>query len=152
MVNYWITHTMEQSFRFHLIIRYCHLCLHWNKFHMEPFHVYNLSAKSFMFTVQPRCTQHHFSSFWHGQYIHSLKRKCRFDEIFITGCTESCHNDNFQCSQWWKFHQNDNISISVFVLVIERTLVLSVELACNLICNTINIRPGLLRKGDVKVC
>ena len=40
-----------------------------------------------------------------------LNRKCRhFDEIFITGCTESCQNDNFRCSQWWKFRQNDDIS------------------------------------------
>ena len=47
----------------------------------------------------------------------SLKRKCRhFDEIFITGCTGSCHFDNSQCSQWWKFHQNDNISVSVLSL------------------------------------
>ena len=46
----------------------------------------------------------------------SLKRKCRhFDEIFITGCTGSCHFDNFQCSQWWKFHQNEDISVSVVV-------------------------------------
>ena len=29
-----------------------------------------------------------------------------FDAIFITGCTGSCHFDNFQCSQWWKFHRN----------------------------------------------
>ena len=44
-----------------------------------------------------------------------LKRKCRhFDEIFITGCTGSCHFDNFQCSQWWKFHQNEDISVSVY--------------------------------------
>ena len=44
----------------------------------------------------------------------TLKHKCRhFDEIFITGCTESCQNDNFRCSQWLKFHQNDNISFSV---------------------------------------
>ena len=47
-------------------------------------------------------------------YAHALKRKClHFDEIFITGCTESCQNDNFQCSQWWKFHQNDDIFVSV---------------------------------------
>ena len=40
-----------------------------------------------------------------------LKQKCcNFDEIFITGCTESCHFDNFLCSHWWEFHQNDNIS------------------------------------------
>ena len=42
------------------------------------------------------------------------KRKCHhFDEIFITGCTESCQNDNFQCRQWRKFRQNDDISVSV---------------------------------------
>ena len=45
----------------------------------------------------------------------TLKGKClHFDEIFITGCTESCQNDNFQCSQWWKFRQNDDISLSVY--------------------------------------
>ena len=46
----------------------------------------------------------------------SLKQKCfHFDEIFITGCTGSCQNDIFQCSQWWKFNQND-IFISVFIM------------------------------------
>ena len=39
---------------------------------------------------------------------------CCFDEISITGCTGSCHFDNFQCSQWWKFHQNDDISVSMY--------------------------------------
>ena len=44
----------------------------------------------------------------------TLKRKClHFDEIIITGCTGSCQNDNFQCSQWWKFRQNDDIFVSV---------------------------------------
>ena len=44
----------------------------------------------------------------------TLKRKCHhFDEIFITGGTESCQNDNFQCRQWRKFRQNDDISVSV---------------------------------------
>ena len=38
-----------------------------------------------------------------------------FDEIFITGCARSCQNDNFWCSQWWKFHQNDHISVSMRV-------------------------------------
>ena len=37
-------------------------------------------------------------------YAHALKRKCR-------------HFDNFQCSQWWKFHQNEDISVSVRELV-----------------------------------
>ena len=45
---------------------------------------------------------------------HTLKLEClHFDEIFITGCTGSCQNDNFQCSQWWKFRQND-IFVSVY--------------------------------------
>ena len=47
-------------------------------------------------------------------YPTSLKQKCRhFDEIFITGCTGSCHFDNFQCSQWWTFHQNEDFSVSM---------------------------------------
>ena len=44
----------------------------------------------------------------------TLKRKSlHFDEIFITGCTGSCQNDNFQCSQWLKLRQNDDIFVSV---------------------------------------
>ena len=37
-----------------------------------------------------------------------IRKYCHFDEIFITGCIASCHFDNLQCSQWWKFRQNDN--------------------------------------------
>ena len=52
----------------------------------------------------------------------SLKRKCRhFDENFITGCTGSCHFDNFQCSQWWKFHQNDDMCVSVNMNPVQAT-------------------------------
>ena len=29
--------------------------------------------------------------------------RLHFGEILITGCAESCKNDNFQCSQWWNF-------------------------------------------------
>ena len=48
----------------------------------------------------------------------SIKRKCYyFDEIFVAGCTGSCQNDNFQCSQWRKFRQNDiDVSISMGLL------------------------------------
>ena len=42
----------------------------------------------------------------------ALKRKCQFGEMFITGSTGSCQNDNFLCSKWWKFRQYD-ISVSV---------------------------------------
>ena len=48
---------------------------------------------------------------WHYIDVKSnLKRNCRFDEIVTTGCTGSCHSDNFQCSQWWQFRQN-NMSV-----------------------------------------
>ena len=44
----------------------------------------------------------------------TLKQKNHhFDEIFITGCTESCHFRNFRGSPWQKCHQNDDIFISV---------------------------------------
>ena len=37
-------------------------------------------------------------------------------EIVVTGCTESCHFDNFRCRQWWKFCQNDIlVSVNVFI-------------------------------------
>ena len=42
----------------------------------------------------------------------ALKRKClHFDEIIINGCTGSCQNDNFQCSQWWTFRQHDDFFV-----------------------------------------
>ena len=47
--------------------------------------------------------------------IHALKWKGYFDELFITGCTRSCQNDNFKYTQWWKPHQNDDFSISLWV-------------------------------------
>ena len=36
--------------------------------------------------------------------------------MFITGCTESCQNDNFESSQWLKFCPSDNISIAVLLM------------------------------------
>ena len=33
--------------------------------------------------------------------------------FFFIGLHKSSQKDNFQCSQWWDFHQND-ISISVY--------------------------------------
>ena len=43
-----------------------------------------------------------------------LKRKCcHFEEISVTGCAGSCHFDNFRCSQWRKFRQNGDVSLSV---------------------------------------
>ena len=41
--------------------------------------------------------------------------RCHFGEIFIVDSIRSYQNDNFQCSQLWKFRQN-GISIWVFPL------------------------------------
>ena len=47
---------------------------------------------------------------------YTLKRKCRhIDEIVIIDCTGSCHFDNFQCSRWWQFYQNEHISVTVYL-------------------------------------
>ena len=43
-----------------------------------------------------------------------LKRKyLHFDKIVIDGSIGRCQNENFQCSRWWKFRQNDDILVSV---------------------------------------
>ena len=56
--------------------------------------------------------QHH--GFFPG---YSLTQKCgHFDESFTTGCSAMCHFDRFCCHQWWQFHQNDNISVSVLLM------------------------------------
>ena len=47
--------------------------------------------------------------------IHAQKWKSLFDKILVTGCTGNCHFDNFQGSQWQKFHQHYHIPISVFI-------------------------------------
>ena len=63
----------------------------------------------------------------------TLKRKCHnFDEICVIGCTESCHNDNFQCSQGRQFRQKD-ISIPVNV---QNFLPGSLWISCGIISKT----------------
>ena len=34
---------------------------------------------------------------------------------FRLGCNRSCQKDNVRGSQWWRFRQNDNISITLYV-------------------------------------
>ena len=36
-----------------------------------------------------------------------------WNEIFVIGCTSHCENDNCQCSQWQKIHQNHSAPVSV---------------------------------------
>ena len=79
------------------------------------------SQRSFISTVRSRYNAVDFLQNPHKSHTIArpwgrvtLKRKCRhFDEILITGCTGSCHFDNFQCSQWLKFRQNEDIFVSV---------------------------------------
>ena len=49
--------------------------------------------------------------YWAGT-LYILKQKYHhFDEIFNTVLTGNCHFDKYWSCQWWKFHQNDNISV-----------------------------------------
>ena len=48
-----------------------------------------------------------------------------FDGISVTGGTGSCQNDNFRCSQQWKLRENNDISVSVYGIVIWRQQTLS---------------------------
>ena len=55
---------------------------------------------------------------------HSLNRKGHnFDEIFIICCTGRCQNS--QCSQWWKLHQNEELSVSVFGRIRDEQLLVA---------------------------
>ena len=49
---------------------------------------------------------------WMMDFILKWKH-CHFDTIFVTGCSWSWQNDNFQCIHRLKFHQNDVIPASV---------------------------------------
>ena len=61
-------------------------------------------------------------SMWWNELWKSPKWKyLQFDEITITGCIGSCQNDNIQCSQWLKFHQNDNIFVSVMTRILIKS-------------------------------
>ena len=42
--------------------------------------------------------------------------------------TESCHIDNFRLSLWWEFRQNDNISVSVVLMLEPECFGLSVSI------------------------
>ena len=55
-----------------------------------------------------------------------------FNEIF-TGCTGSCNFDNFRCSQWWRFRQND-ISVSVCVWRLSVHTLQIITAYCKLTC------------------
>ena len=62
----------------------------------------------------------------------TLKRKCHHSQWrkCITSCTGSCQSDKFQCSQWWKCHQSEDISFSVMTSPIINNLT-----ACPIACS-----------------
>ena len=60
----------------------------------------------------------------------TLKKKYRhFDKIVNVGCTWSRQNENFQCSQWWKFRHNGDSSIAIEDQVV---IMISLHLQCTL--------------------
>ena len=64
---------------------------------------------------------------------------CQFKEIFITGSTRCCQNDNFRYSQWWQFHWKDLISIMVHCLP-TNSILLSTPRNLNISeCNAVSI-------------
>ena len=78
----------------------------------------------------------------------SLKRKYRhFGENFVPGYMRNCNFDNFQVSQWCKFHRKDNISVSVSFIIVTTFwwlpgIVQSV-VHISVTNNTVFIQPGL---------
>ena len=74
----------------------------------------------------------------------TMKRKCHFDEIFIAGCTGSCHFDNFQCSHWWELQskchfrfKNDNLQCSLRWKFLQKDISFQWKYNCeNDFCNS----------------
>ena len=62
-------------------------------------------------------------TYWNFYSALTLKRKCHRFEIFVIGCTESCHFDNFRCSQWRKIRRRNN-NISFHWCAIKRDIIL----------------------------
>ena len=119
MVKLWCSdHFIVLSNLFHILcifmFGFLHRNLPWKASPLWEKKTYELSAKKALAVT-------HWSII-HSTRIdqilwHSLKQKCRhFDEIFITGCTESCQNDNLRCSQWLKFHQHFRFSVNTYII------------------------------------
>ena len=57
----------------------------------------------------------YFKNIAFGKLRASHWSRNHYDEICVIGCTGSCHCDNFQCIQWWKFQQNYKTSVSLLM-------------------------------------
>ena len=95
----------------------------------------------------------------------TLKWKClHFDEICITGYTGSCQYDNFQCTQWWKFRQIGDTSISenlelaeilryhphsIGIHDVEVKNILLIQVASEATLNKSNLRDLIAATGQV---
>ena len=89
----------------------------WSFFFAECITMYGSAAKFSKFNTKAHI---HSSPSIYRWLNATLKRKCRhFDEIFITGCTGICHVDNFQHSQCWQFHQNEDIPVSMKTMYLQ---------------------------------
>ena len=85
------------------------------------------------------------------QHNPAMKWKCHhFGEVFNTGCTRSCQRNKYQCSQWQKFHQNDDISISL--LNCYWYLPMPRQNGCHVICeHSVTIPLVNHRKGQNEI-
>ena len=83
-------------------------------------------SKSCLFSLSWKITCLGRPLWLNGRFIQVSRaqgQKCHyFDEIFIIGGTGSCQNDNFQCCHWWKFRQNDDIFVSVWLVPVQSLL------------------------------
>ena len=70
----------------------------------------NLSEQPFVYcpklhsSLKLKCRYH--EEIFVAVHTYSSRHVCQCDEIFINGCTGSCHFDNFWCRQCRKLHQN----------------------------------------------
>ena len=134
-VRWWVVHiptARAWTWRDRIIALWCHTS---QSVHRVVSNHYG-TLKNKIFTHLNKCYKCEIIVF-------TLKQKCcHFDKIFITDCTGSCQNDNFQCSRWWKFQQNDNISVSVYPHLLSRLAHISKHLALR----------KIFYGGDLRTC
>ena len=99
-------------------IRYVYLCFTWWRHQMETFSaLLALSAllaqmpvtRSFDVFFDRRLNKRLSNQSWGWRFETPSRSLWRHCNVFITGSTGRGHFDNFQCSQWWQFHQNEDI-------------------------------------------
>ena len=65
----------------------------------------------FLHTYRHRSTHVYIPSQRSGMVMRTETER-HFDDISITGGAGSCHLHTFLCSRWWKYRQNDHLSVT----------------------------------------